>query len=154
VNNLLTQLSIEPLTAVLFIPAVTAAVLALLPSYWVAARLNVLVTFVTLTAAVWLLFDRPPAGEYLFIDDLNNAFIVLTTFVAFTTSVFSASYIAHELEIGRLTPQSLALLPRHVSDPDVRHEPRAGRKQYRPDVGGCRARHPHHRIDGRNLPHP
>jgi hydrogenase-4 component F len=107
VNNLLTQLSIEPLTAVLFIPAVTAAVLALLPSYWVAARLNVLATFVTLTAAVWLLFDRPPAGEYLFIDDLNNAFIVLTTFVAFTTSVFSASYIAHELEIGRLTPNHL-----------------------------------------------
>jgi len=107
VNNLLTQLSIEPLTAVLFIPAVTAAVLALLPSYWVAARLNVLATFVTLTAAVWLLFDRPPAGGYLFVDDLNNAFIVLTTFVAFTTSVFSASYIAHELEIGRLTPSHL-----------------------------------------------
>ena len=106
-NNLLTQLSIEPLTALLFIPAVTAAVLALLPSYWVAARLNVLATFVTLTAAVVLLFDRPPAGEYLFIDDLNNAFIVLTTFVTFTTSVFSASYIAHELEIGRLTPSHL-----------------------------------------------
>jgi formate hydrogenlyase subunit 3/multisubunit Na+/H+ antiporter MnhD subunit len=28
---------------------------------------------------------------------------VLTTFVGFTTSVFSASYIAHELEGGRLT---------------------------------------------------
>jgi len=95
VNNLLTQLSIEPLTAVLLIPAGTAAVLALLPSYWVAARLNVLATFATLIAAVSLLFDRPPAGGYLFIDDLNNAFIVLTTFVAFTTSVFSASYIAH-----------------------------------------------------------
>ena len=34
-------------------------------------------------------------------------FIVLTTFVGFTTSVFSASYIAHELEIGRLTPTYL-----------------------------------------------
>ncbi|TMJ37278.1 MAG: hydrogenase 4 subunit F, partial [Alphaproteobacteria bacterium] len=75
------QLSIEPLTAVLIIPAVTAGVLALLPSYWAAARLNV--------------------------DDLNNVFIVLTTFVAFTTSVFSASYIGHELEIGRLTPGHL-----------------------------------------------
>ena len=106
-NNLLIQLSFEPLTAVLVIPAVTAAVLALLPSYWVAARLNVLATFVTLIAAVLLLFDRPPPGDYLFIDDLNNAFIVLTTFVAFTTSVFSASYIAHELEIGRLTPNHL-----------------------------------------------
>src|SRR5205814_257504 len=43
----------------------------------------------------------------LFIDDLNNVFIVLTTFVAFTTSVFIASYIGHELEIGRLTPGHL-----------------------------------------------
>ena len=32
---------------------------------------------------------------------------MLTTFVAFTTSVFSASYIGHELEIGRLTPHHL-----------------------------------------------
>jgi hydrogenase-4 component F len=34
-------------------------------------------------------------------------FIVLTTFVGFTASVFSASYIGHELEIGRLTPRYL-----------------------------------------------
>jgi hydrogenase-4 component F len=31
----------------------------------------------------------------------------LNTFVGFTTSVFSATYIAHELEIGRLTPAYL-----------------------------------------------
>ena len=31
-------------------------------------------------------------------------FIALNTFVAFTTSVFSASYIGHELATGRLTP--------------------------------------------------
>jgi hydrogenase-4 component F len=107
VNNLLAHLPIGPLTAVLVIPAVTAAVLVLLRSYWVAARLNVLATLATLIAAVSLLFDRPPPGGYLFVDDLNNAFIVLTTFVAFTTSIFSASYIAHELEIGRLTPNHL-----------------------------------------------
>jgi hydrogenase-4 component F len=34
-------------------------------------------------------------------------FITLNTFVGFTTSVFSASYVAHELEIGRLTPAYL-----------------------------------------------
>ncbi|MGB6747746.1 MAG: hydrogenase 4 subunit F, partial [Xanthobacteraceae bacterium] len=44
---------------------------------------------------------------YLLVDDLNVTFIVLTTFVGFTTSVFSASYIAHELETGRLTPSSV-----------------------------------------------
>ena len=43
---------------------------------------------------------------------LNIVFVVLTTFVGFTTSVFSASYIAHELETGRLTPAYPALLPR------------------------------------------
>ena len=32
---------------------------------------------------------------------------MLTTFVGFTTSVFSASYIGHELETGRLTPTYL-----------------------------------------------
>ncbi len=46
-------------------------------------------------------------GPYLLVDDLNNVFIVLTTFVGFTTSVFSASYIGHELETGRLTPTYL-----------------------------------------------
>jgi hydrogenase-4 component F len=34
-------------------------------------------------------------------------FIVLNTLVGFTTSLFSASYIAHELETGRLTPTYL-----------------------------------------------
>ena len=54
-----------------------------------------------------LFFERPAPGPYLHVDDLNVVFIVLNTFVGFTTSVFSASYIAHELEIGRLTPAYL-----------------------------------------------
>ena len=58
----------------------------------------------TFLAALSLFFGRPPPGAYLLVDDLNNVFIVLTTFVGFTTSVFSASYIGHELETGRLTP--------------------------------------------------
>jgi hydrogenase-4 component F len=101
------HLPFEPLTALLVIPAVAAGVLALLRNYWIAARLNMLATFLTLIVAVSLLFERPESGLYLFVDDLNNVFIVLTALVAFTTSVFSASYIAHELEIGRLTPNYL-----------------------------------------------
>src|SRR6202008_2574159 len=50
---------------------------------------------------------RPEPGQYLFVDDLNVVFIVLGAFVGFTTSVFSASYIGHELETGRLTPPYL-----------------------------------------------
>lgn len=93
--------------AVLVVPAVAAALLAVLPGYRVTARLNVLATLLTLLAALSLFVERPPAGPYLIVDDLNIVFIVLTTFVAFTTSVFSATYIGHELEIGRLTPTFL-----------------------------------------------
>src|SRR5262249_25897950 len=42
-------------------------------------------------------------GHYLLVDDTNIVFILLGGFVGFTTSVFSATYIAHELETGRLT---------------------------------------------------
>jgi len=99
--------SFNAVTAVLAIPAVAAALLALLPGYWLSARLNVLATLLTFLAALSLFFERPPTGPYILIDDLNNVFIVLTTFVGFTTSVFSASYIEHELETGRLTPAFL-----------------------------------------------
>src|SRR5256714_5104587 len=95
---------LDALTAVLVIPAVAAALLAVLPAYRLTARLNVFATFLSFLAAVSLFFDRPAAGRYLLVDDLNNVFIVLTTFVGFTTSVFSASYIGHELQTGRLTP--------------------------------------------------
>jgi hydrogenase-4 component F len=92
---------------VLIVPAISAVVLAMLPGYWIAARLNVLATLATLMAALSLLVERPAPGGYLFVDDLNIVFVVLSTFVGFTTSVFSASYIGHELEIGRLTPGHL-----------------------------------------------
>jgi hydrogenase-4 component F len=97
-------MSLDGLTGVLLIPAIAAALLAALPGYRLTARLNVLATTLTLACALSLFFVRPQAGNYLLVDDLNGTFVVLTTFVGFTTSVFSASYIGHELEIGRLTP--------------------------------------------------
>jgi hydrogenase-4 component F len=100
-------MSFDAVIAVLVIPAVAAALLAALPGYRITARLNVLATLLTLLAALSLFVERPPAGPYLIVDDLNIVFIVLTTFIAFTTSVFSATYIGHELEIGRLTPTFL-----------------------------------------------
>ena len=97
----------DGLTLVLVIPAVSALLLALLPGYSVAARLNVLASFLTLLAALSLFWRRPEPGLLLHVDDLNIVFVVLNTFVGFTTSAFSASYIAHELETGRLTPAYL-----------------------------------------------
>lgn len=99
---------LDAVTAVLLVPLGAAAVLALLPGYRLTARLNVLAALLTLLAALWLLAgERPEPGAYLHVDDLNIVFVVLGTFVGFTTSVFSASYIDHELAIGRLTPANL-----------------------------------------------
>src|SRR5437667_2622952 len=89
--------------AVLVIPAVSAGLLALLPVDRTTARLHALATFLTFISAAVLFVERPAAGRYLIVDDLNVVFIVLSTFVGFTTSVFSGSYIAHELETGHLT---------------------------------------------------
>src|SRR5690349_22725079 len=95
---------IDSLTGVLLVPAIAAALLAALPGYRLTARLNVLAALLTFATALSLFFVTPESGPYLLVDDLNKVFIVLTTFVGFTTSVFSASYIGHEMEIGRLTP--------------------------------------------------
>jgi len=95
------------LAAILVIPALGAGVLALLPDDRVSARLNASVSFLTLACALVLLVERPAPGPFLIVDDLNVVFIVLSTLVGFTTSVFSGSYIAHELETGHLTPAYL-----------------------------------------------
>ena len=95
-------------TAVLVIPIVAAVVLALLPSYRLTAQLNVAASLLTFLAALSLfVVERPVPGEYLFVDDLNIVFIVLNAFVGLTASIFSASYVGHELETGRLTAANL-----------------------------------------------
>jgi hydrogenase-4 component F len=93
---------IDALSGILLIPALSACLLAALPGYRLPARLNVLAAFLTFVTAVSLFVVEPTSGAYLLVDDLNKVFIVLTTFVSFTTSAFSASYIGHEIEIGRL----------------------------------------------------
>ena len=96
-------LGIDPLLGVLAIPLVAGAVLALVPGYRLSAGLNMAASLGSLLCALMLLAGRPAPGQYLLVDDLNVVFIILNAFVGFTTSVFSASYIAHELAIGRLT---------------------------------------------------
>jgi len=97
-------MTVDALSGVLAIPAFAAALLAVLPGYRATARINVMATALTFLCALSLFFHRPQPGAYLLIDDLNATFIVLTTFVGFTTSIFSGSYISHELESSRLTP--------------------------------------------------
>jgi hydrogenase-4 component F len=100
-------MTFDALAGVLLVPAIAAAVLAAFPDYRLTARFNMLATLLTFAIAVSLFFVEPTTGPYLLVDDLNKVFIILTTFVGFTTSVFSASYIGHEIEIGRLTPATV-----------------------------------------------
>jgi hydrogenase-4 component F len=100
----MSAVGLNAMSGLLLIPAGAAVLLALLPGYRLTARLNVLATALTLLCALSLFFYRPDPGIYLLVDDLNGTFIVLTTFVGFTTSAFSLSYIGHELATGRLTP--------------------------------------------------
>ena len=97
----------SPLVAVLAIPAAATLLLALLPSWSLGARLNAAASGLTFLAAILLLGDRPAPGDYLMVDDFNVYLIVLNTFVGFTTSIYSASYIGHELETGHLSPAYL-----------------------------------------------
>ncbi len=91
-------------SAVLLIPLLSGLVLALLPGYRLTSRINVAAAGATFLCALLLLIERPAASHYLFVDDLNIVFIILSTFVGFTTSAFSASYIGHEIENGKLKP--------------------------------------------------
>ena len=100
----MTMPAFDPITALLLTSLIGAAALALVRNYRWSARLNIVASFVTLLFALLLFRSRPPANDLLLADDLNVVFIVLNAFVGFTTSIFSASYIGHELESGRLTP--------------------------------------------------
>ena len=95
------------LQLVLAIPLGSAACLALIGDYRWAARLNVVGCLATFLASATLFHAASYAGSYLLLDDLNVVFLVLNNFVGFTTAWFSASYIRHEVETGKLTPSYL-----------------------------------------------
>jgi len=94
----------QAMTAVLAIPATAALVLVLIPGYRLPAALNFLACAATFLSALTLLSGTGATGDYLFVDDLNVVFVVLSTFVGLTTSAFSASYIGHEIAVGKLRP--------------------------------------------------
>src|SRR5665213_2556787 len=92
---------------ILALPPVAAAVLAVIPGYRLSAGVNVIASLLSFLAALSLFFAHPGPNSYLAVDDLNIVFIVLNTLIGFTTSVFSASYIGHELETGKLSLANL-----------------------------------------------
>ena len=94
----------NPLAFVLGTPVAAAVILGFIPGRYhrLAAQLNVVASFVTLASGLALFRVQPAPGLYFFIDEFNIYLVALTAFVGFTTAVFSASYIEHEVEIGRL----------------------------------------------------
>ncbi|HTC73733.1 MAG TPA: hypothetical protein VK655_12660, partial [Solirubrobacteraceae bacterium] len=88
-------------------PAVAVVVLAFVRDYRLGAVLNVIACALALAAGIALLFEPRVRNELVIVDDFNIFFIVLTNFVGFTTAIFSATYIAHEIETGRITPAFL-----------------------------------------------
>jgi hydrogenase-4 component F len=103
-------MNFDPVTLLLAIPTVAALLIALMPGSRASATLNTGASSLTFLAALSLLFvERPAPGAYLLVDEFSTIFLVLINFVSFTTSVFSATYVAHEVETGRVTPGFLRL---------------------------------------------
>jgi hydrogenase-4 component F len=97
----------NPVYAILGIPVAAAILFAIVPGYRFAARANVVASLLTLCASIPPFIERPETTPFLLIDDFNIYLIGLTAFVAFTTSLFSARYVLHEVEIGRLVARYL-----------------------------------------------
>ncbi len=96
-----------PIHVIVATPLVAAAILALVPRYRLGAWMNVGFSAVTLAASL-LLFAAEPASDALFVVDAFNIYLIaLTAFVGLTTSVFSASYIGHEIAAGKLSQRDL-----------------------------------------------
>lgn len=78
-------------------------------------KLNTRLNGISLLATLWLAINVLnegsilSEGKFFLIDSFNVYLIVLTAFVGFTTSIFSAPYMEHEKELGKLSDKRLKL---------------------------------------------
>ena len=78
--------------AVLLVPTVSAAFLALIPAYKVTARLNILASLATLVAALLLFYERPAPGLFLNLRIYTNStFLPYPTARSFSVSTPTGS---------------------------------------------------------------
>ena len=89
---------------VVLMPYAAALLLVAIPGYRVGAVVNVIASGATLAAGLWLVTGEYRVGDYAIVDEFNIVFIAINTLVGFTAALFSASYIGHEIETGRLSP--------------------------------------------------
>ena len=107
VDGVVAALQDNPLAWILSIPLAAAGFLAVQPNWRLASWLNIAASGASFVASLTLFVHRPQANLLLFIDDFNIYLVALTTFVGFTTAIFSAGYIARESAQERLTPLHL-----------------------------------------------
>jgi len=93
--------------AIIGIPAIATILLAFQSNYKISARINTTASGLTFLFSLVLLVKGKETSEYLFVDDLNIVFIILSTFIGFTTSIFSASYIDYEVEKEKLNSNNI-----------------------------------------------
>jgi hydrogenase-4 component F len=97
----------------LITPCAGALALTLVRDPRLGARVNVAACAAGLAAAghlAWtVLRSGAVHGPQLHVDAFNVYLIALTTLVGLTTAVFSSPYMAHELELRRVTPARLRL---------------------------------------------
>lgn len=96
-----------PLSTILWTPALAMVLLGFVANYRLGALINILACAITFAAGIAMLSGDRARSDIFIIDDFNIYLILLTTFIGLTTSIFSATYISHELEIGKLTPAFL-----------------------------------------------
>lgn len=100
---------------VLLIPLIGIIFFALIGHRPDTGKLNICFNAVCLVATIWLAINVLNDGTILsanksfLIDSFNVYLIVLTAFVGLTTAIFSAPYMAHEKEIGKLNDNRLKL---------------------------------------------
>lgn len=94
-------------------PLLAAVTLAVVRSPRAGTHINIGASMLSLAASIWLawtvLVNGDIRGAEFQVDAFNVYLIVLTSFVGMTTSVFSGPYMAHELELRRVTPRRMRL---------------------------------------------
>jgi hydrogenase-4 component F len=100
---------------VLLIPLAGMAFFALAGHQADSGAWNIRLNAVNLISTLWLAINVLregtilSAGKAFLIDPFNVYLIVLTAFVGLTTAIFSAPYMVHEMETGRLNDARLKL---------------------------------------------
>lgn len=93
--------------ALLSIPVVAAALLALVADHRLGAIGNIVASGLTLIAALVVALSERQADGLFFVDDLNAFVVALTAFVGFTTALHSAGYLGHEVRHRPLKPRQV-----------------------------------------------